>query len=286
MQYIKDYNEDLFNHINKLHEIKFRKHRELKKRWNKFKQLFFKKKQFIAIPQEHKDEIINTATAFMNISKEQFFDNVKKCYAARDAKTTRFSNQKQADEYWTNDINEVWLSLNINLQINDYCHVYSDLRYILKDNMSVCDYGCGSASLALTLNKIHNLKQLDLYDLKNYVSDFAKFAIKNDNLNNVNWYNVLEDNDKKYDVILCLDVLEHLENSYEILLKLHKKLNPGGLLVIKIAFESNDPSHLPQAAENFYFKNDGLKFMKDKFKLTKNFPEETLLINGIYRKKF
>ena len=52
---------------------------------------------------------------------------------------------------------------------------------------------------------------------------------------------------QRYDTIVCMDVLEHLENPQDILNQFGENLNPGGFLMVDAPFESIAPvGHLPQ----------------------------------------
>lgn len=93
-----------------------------------------------------------------------------------------------------------------------------------------------------------------------------------------------EQETEQYDVVVCLDVLEHVEQSYDVLVKLSKKVKKGGLLILKIAFEIDSHSHLPLASKNFYVDNDGPGFLSAEFTNIKKFYASAL-VSGAYIKK-
>lgn len=288
MEYIKNYNEELYNYIITLKEEEDKKYLEEKKKFRLFRFFIkaYKRLTVVFMPKTLQNMIIDSALQYMNISREKFDSNVQEIL--EDIKNHgRYESQKDTDIFWKNQINELWTCLNIFVQMNWYGDFYSEIYKIIKKrkNLEVCDYGCGSAVFSLVLNELFHFKHLDLFDLDNYTAGFVKHHIKTKKLDNVQWNDILEEKeDKKYDMIVCLDVLEHLENSFEIFLKLDRQLKPGGLFLLKIAFESEDNTHLPQAAEDFFFKNEGYKYLKDNYKLVRNFRYHGQLINGIYKK--
>lgn len=57
------------------------------------------------------------------------------------------------------------------------------------------------------------------------------------------------------------------------------------MLILAIAFEGEDITHLPQACEDFYLKNDGWAFLNDNSSLYESIHYQIQLISGIYIKK-
>jgi len=99
-----------------------------------------------------------------------------------------------------------------------------------KDIKSALDFGCGATSLLAKILKEKNI-ECDFYD-PIYYRD-----------NNYN---------KSYDLIVSIEVFEHLHNPKKIFEELVDKLNPKGYLAIQTAFH-------PQNRDNFlkwYYKLD------------------------------
>lgn len=284
MQYLKEYSEELYKYINNLHYKKRKSFfGKIKKKLNKL----FNKEKIISIENKYKDKLITNALKFMDIDKESYYKNVEETLEVVRL-DKKYNNQKEADTFWYNDeLNKKWLSLNIEVQLNRYNDVYTGLcKFCNKKDIVFCDYGCGSAALSFIVNDMFRFKRLDLFDIKNYSAEFVKWYIENNSLKHVNQYDVIKDNDidVEYDVIICLDVLEHLENCYDIFIKFYNQLKIGSLLFLRIAFEVEDKTHLPQAAENFFLKNNGWRFLNEHFKLIHDFPWAGLIINGVYQK--
>lgn len=280
MQYIKDHDENLYKTIKKLYEKKIKKRNFFKKYLN-IKQPDLK---LTPINEEEKDIFVLSAIKYLGCTKEEFFENEAKMWEML-PKMDRFSNAEEADLFWTNDIDKLWLSLNILVQLKYYPEIYS---YILKHfegkNADYCDYGCGSASMSFVLNEKLKFNKMHLYDINNYVSEFVEYKIKEDKLDNAKRIDIInENNNEEYDLIICLDVLEHLENSSEALFKMHNKLRKNGLLILKAAWECSCKTHLATAAEDFYFKSNGYNFFKKHFKQVYDF-DKGFHINGVYKK--
>ena len=290
MQYIKNYSLELYNKILALQKQENRE-TVLLKIVNKMKRMLSRHLplQEAILLQEYTDEIINIACEFMKISKDEYCEVIKAYKSGGknlllDLKED-YENQKQTDVFWAS-INKEWLCLNIYIQSTAYVDIYRALNKIPLNNLTALDYGCGSGVFAILLHKKFNFKKLVLADIENYAANFIKYYISKTNSNEIVWENILEYHfpNETFDFIECFDVLEHLEDSYQQLLRLDSKLSGGGYLALKIAFEIEDKTHLPQAAEGFFVKNDGLSYLKQKYKRIKYFGQPHI-VNGIYKKK-
>lgn len=85
------------------------------------------------------------------------------------------------------------------------------------------------------------------YDLAGVTSDFAsyRFGLYSPEINHVN----IKHNLKTYDIITCLEVLEHLEDPLNTMQFLYDSLNEEGLLFLTQSFSLISdayPSHLPE----------------------------------------
>ena len=103
--------------------------------------------------------------------------------------------------------------------------VYTKINKHLNDGISL-DYGCGQIhALSDILNS--NNKSCDYYDLF--------------------YYNQL--NDKKYDNIILIEVLEHIEDTLNELLKIKNMLNDNGKIIIMTNF-------IPKDISNWWYLRD------------------------------
>ncbi len=280
MEYIKQYDKSLYENL--LILIK-KRNKKNKMFWRKLL-INFRKIKMQNISEIDKNLILQYALDYAQISKDEFDKHVQESLEELNEQK-RYNNQDETNHFW-NKINNKWLCLNIYVQLNFYNEIYSYICEKFKNKkISVCDYGCGSAALAFAINKKINLKKLHLYDIDNYISNFIKNTIACYKFENTVWYDILEENNEKYDLIICNDVLEHLENATEIIIKLYNKLNKDGYLSLRIAFEVEDSTHLPQASEDFFVINKGYEFLQNNFKLIYEYDKgQGLIINGVYQK--
>ena len=284
MLYIKKYNSDLYNKILALQKQENRR-TFLRRIVNKVKRKLNLEK-LISPPQEQLDEIIDIACEYMGVDVSDYYKIIEKFRNNGMKIKEVFENQTQTDVFW-NNIDKEWLCINIYVQsvlYNTAIPIYTILRKMPLNNLTVLDYGCGSGVLAILLNKVFHFKKLVLTDIDNYASGFVKFYINKTNSIEISWENILKYNSNEtFDLVECFDVLEHLENSYEYLLKLNSKVKARGMMALKIAFECEDETHLPQAAEAFFIKNDGLGYLEQKYERIRYFGGG--LISGVYKKR-
>lgn len=92
------------------------------------------------------------------------------------------------------------------------------------DGLKVLDFGGGIGSLALLLHK--RGANVDYLDLPGLVTEFAKFRSNG----RVNFIDSLEDNSEAYDLIIAIDVFEHLPDLPEQLIMIAKALKYDGIL--------------------------------------------------------
>jgi 2-polyprenyl-3-methyl-5-hydroxy-6-metoxy-1,4-benzoquinol methylase len=283
VQYIKKYNLELYNKILAL-QRREKMRTVLQRIVNKAKRKLNLEKLIIP-PQEQVDEIIDIACDYMGIDKCDYYEAIDRFNNCGMNMEGNFETQSQADVLWSN-IGKEWLCINIYVQsvlYNTVIPVYTTLRKLLLNSLTVLDYGCGSGVMAILLHKAFKFKRLVLTDIDNYAANFVRFYIEKTNSKEIIWKNILEYNsDETFDFVECFDVLEHLENSYEHLLKLDGKVRNDGIMALKIAFECEDETHLPQASESFFVKNDGLAYLGRRYKRIKYFGDG--IVSGVYKK--
>jgi len=280
VKYIKDYNEDLYNYIiglrNNFNPVKRKK------------QFCFLSKFYALKEKKQKDSIYRIASEFMGIPRSDI-DDIAMEYLRELRDMKRCETEEDAINFWTTNLDNKWLCLNLMVQTSYNINFY---RALLRSNkctkgMSIYDYGCGCGAFAMMLNDVFSCRKLTLSDLDNYASDFIKYYIKSTNKKNIEWENINESdkNDETYDMVICLDVLEHLEYSFSHLMKLHNRVKKDGILILGIAFEGEDSTHLPRSAEDFFLTNDGFTFLNENYELYESIHYDIQMISGIYIKK-
>lgn len=146
--------------------------------------------------------------------------------------------QKSADVWWDQSgefamlhkINPVRLEYIINV-INHHFGIKNSLKSY--NNLSLIDIGCGGGLLSVPLYKSGlQVTGLDATE-ENIVA--AREYIKKNNFD-INLYaeevSQHVKRDIKYDVVLCLEVIEHVENLQDFMNQLTKLVKPGGMMII------------------------------------------------------
>lgn len=153
---------------------------------------------------------------------------------------------------------------------------------------SVCEIGCGTGGILSNLQKTNlflNIKNLEGWDINPGAIKIAKKKYPE-----IKFFNDdLLENEKFYDLVICADVFEHIENPYEFLNKLSFKSNyflfniplemnllsmMQGKKILKKTFESVGHLHFFSAAsakfilEQTNYKIVSSEFAKDR---TRNF---------------
>ena len=114
------------------------------------------------------------------------------------------------------------------------------LKILKKSNInfneinSIVDVGCGSGKILFEAKKSNFFSEKCVYEGFDINPDAIKLAKKRDE--NINFYNndFINSEEKYSDLILASDVFEHIENSYEFLIKLKEK---GNLFLFNIPLE-------------------------------------------------
>ena len=132
-----------------------------------------------------------------------------------------------------------WWNINGNYKI---LHKINPLRlqFILNNfdkpikKKYVLDIGCGggliSESLAKTNAQVTGIDE-NIYNIKQ-AKEHAKINSLKITYKNQSLDLFFKKNKKKFDLILCLEVLEHVDNVEETLKKISKLMNPDGTLIL------------------------------------------------------
>lgn len=108
------------------------------------------------------------------------------------------------------------------------------------EHMHILDVGCGIGTVLLDL--FPKNKNLVGYDLSERVLDFATFRANKLGARNVKFTNEFPENLEKFDLILAIDTLEHIEDLHSFILKLGRGMKQGARLYHFDCFWEHDIS--------------------------------------------
>ena len=111
----------------------------------------------------------------------------------------------------------------------------NNIKSHISDNLNILDYGCGPGTFLMKLNKLSNsnLYGVDISDefIEQSINNFKKY-----NINNIKVQKVepekLPFEDQKFDVILIVDVIHHLDDIKKNINEIKRILKKGGKLLI------------------------------------------------------
>lgn len=96
-------------------------------------------------------------------------------------------------------------------------------------NLAVLDIGTGEGSMGKVLGKNH---QIDGIEVSKTAASLAKKYYKHIWIGDVTDPALQENVSKKYDVITCMEVIEHLIDPYALLEFIYTHLKPGGRIIL------------------------------------------------------
>jgi len=122
------------------------------------------------------------------------------------------------------------------------------LRVAAENNyLTALDYGCGIGSgvVAFALAGLDRVigADMNLPNLNFLKARLARFDLTNAKIKDL--YRSENFKDDTFDLVMCTEVLEHVEDPHALGQKLADLTNPGGALVLSWSFV-NMPTHLPQ----------------------------------------
>ena len=167
--------------------------------------------------------------------------------------------------------NKEYLSKNVNWHQEDSPYKFSLVQKICKRNnliFSNCaDIGCGAGFVTELLAKEYPEASFTGFDLSKDANKFWKKRTKMKNLkftnSNINKYN------KRFDLIICLDVFEHIEDYFGFLKELQKSSNrfifniPLDMNVMKILTNGIKLARIEVGHLHYFSEYTAIETLKD-----------------------
>lgn len=98
------------------------------------------------------------------------------------------------------------------------------------EHLKLLDIGCGGGLVSIPLAKLG--ASVTGIDASQKNIDAAKNQALIENLDVTFMCDTAENHKNLYDVILCLEIIEHVQNPEEFIISVSKLLKPGGMLII------------------------------------------------------
>ena len=168
--------------------------------------------------------------------------------------------------------------------------IHEILKLSNQSNFEILDYGCGVGTLSLFLSSLGNIViGLDISD------DAVNIAKKNleliDKNLKVTFYNIETGNKIiskiKFDLIMCIEVIEHVPDELKLLKFLEKKLKKDGRIIVSVP-SYNSPLYRLGLLTNFdskvgHIRRYNIKELKTLFSCTSLVIEKVVKTEGFIR---
>ena len=144
------------------------------------------------------------------------------------------------------------------------------IKEILHENFdfkgkTVLDYGCGIGRLSKVV--VDDSKEVDGLDISESMRTMALDYVNNEKFNTISTLG-----DKKYDIVICSWVLQHINNSTQVLEDIKNNLNDGGYLFV---LNNEGVDAIPQ--NGWVLRKSSLKDeLNSKFRMIKEFKNDAI----------
>ncbi len=143
------------------------------------------------------------------------------------------------------------------VQFNSWTYYYDERIKPLSSlaDLRILDYGCGIGTAAFYMS---NYNQVVGYDINPHLIGFAEYRMKKRGMQNCS-FTMTEPDLSDFDLITCIDVLEHFKDLGSFVKHLSKGMKSGARLYHHDCFWHDIPGHYNHT-ENIdsYIKNAGL----------------------------
>ena len=226
---------------------------------------------------------INDLCEFLGIKEEEVEENAKK-WVENVSEVFRKYGPEDFYKAWVGEIG-IWnICANVLDQFNrvELFHILNSFLST-HDIQTIADYGCGTGVLSFSFRDL--VDKIVFTDVNNLAKDFLNYRLRK--YPGVGkWEEVHEFNKKvknrHFDLVVCIDVLEHLKNSTEVFIKyIDPLIYEGGYLLLNAPWGGH-VEHLDEAISDFYRYKGGRAILRRKYrKIISIYPRD---VSGIYQK--
>jgi len=195
----------------------------------------------------------NDVSEFLGVKPEEVIEKTFKRSAALDSKTEWLKDNPQTsedrDNWYKNSVTYLYDLIWFEQAKETISPVHPGLLQICQNNnyKKILDFGGGTGGTLFYITNRFPIKAF-YYDLETIARKFAEFRIKKYQTPDFNFLNSEDEvNDHaNYDMVIALDVLEHLNNPLKYASWLVSITRPGGMVYISAPFSAleNYPMHL------------------------------------------
>jgi len=156
------------------------------------------------------------------------------------------------DRTWEQEINEEKVR---------YDQILPNFLSYFEKSVRILDFGCGLGANIQQMAGMLESKEFILIDLSSYSLSYAKEKLlgeKDEHSNTFEYHQDINDiEDGSVDMIISIEVLEHISNYEETLATLWRKLKNGGVLLISVpvkGIRDRNREHVNKFTVNSFFR--------------------------------
>tara|TARA_Y100000310_G_scaffold32447_1_gene30730 strand:- start:709 stop:1362 length:654 start_codon:yes stop_codon:yes gene_type:complete len=209
-----------------------------------------------------KSRIFNDLVEYTNLPRNQV---LQKCASSEKELVDLWNKKQNILDFYKNsdlylfDLTKYQLILEHNNKIKEMIKQIKELKL-----NKILEYGGGIGEFSLLC--CENKFSISYYDLDGKVRDYALWRFKKHNCEEINIKNE-SCLDEEWDVVNIMDVLEHLENPNEIILKLKEKARYIFCNPFEIKYNKLCPQHISKFDLSKDFEQINNYLWKNKYKL-------------------
>jgi len=201
-------------------------------------------------------ELIKYGANYLKITEEEF---LKRIDNLQPIIQKEWKDKKTIIDFYKTTDTYIYSLVNFN---KDYriANLLHPIRY-LKD-AKILDYGAGIGIIPILLAQ-HNTTYY--YDVEGKTKEFAKYLNKQ-----FHYKTAFVDSEKEalkldVDIIICVDVLEHLEKPMELVKKITESLEPGKMF-LTTGLDFSTGSHIPMHLKtNLEYRQEYKEYMEKNY---------------------
>lgn len=123
--------------------------------------------------------------------------------------------------------------------LNIHHDIFNNIQPYLRKDSLILDFGCGEGAFSQRLKDNGYLVHSSDIDKNQFKAQVDKYIHLD-----LNKEKIIDNFDIKYDVIIAMEIIEHIENPWKFIRDIKSLLNPNGILVLSTPNISNFSSRI------------------------------------------